>query len=317
MKRSVINLSFVFLLLMNCSNDSSYQNNTTEEVINAETVAFEENIYSMPENNYWNQGLAEMSSYKLIQGRYGEEREGEAVLIYVTEPFSKSKQVKLDYSSPGSNDQIDILKLNMSRKFNTGIYPYSLMSSIFTPINEFKTKETIKLTTSIQEWCGHVYAQLNKTANAYDFQSFSYFESEGDERKNLGDVKLEQELWNQIRINPNSIEEGKTRLVPSMEYLRFKHIETREYEAEISQSKKGAITSLQINYLDIKRMLTINYSNDFPHAIESWEEIYESGYGANKKVIQSSGELIHRKMIDYWNYNKNSDAPVRKEFGLD
>ena len=34
---------------------------------------------------YWFDGTAEISSYKLIQSRYGDPREGEAVLIYVTE----------------------------------------------------------------------------------------------------------------------------------------------------------------------------------------------------------------------------------------
>ena len=36
---------------------------------------------------YWYAGKAEVSSYKLEQARYGEIREGNAVLVYVTEDF--------------------------------------------------------------------------------------------------------------------------------------------------------------------------------------------------------------------------------------
>jgi hypothetical protein len=37
---------------------------------------------------YWFNGEAELSSFQLTQARYGELREGKAVMIFVTEPFS-------------------------------------------------------------------------------------------------------------------------------------------------------------------------------------------------------------------------------------
>ncbi|MDB9780148.1 hypothetical protein OAB54_07920 [Flavobacteriaceae bacterium] len=53
---------------------------------------------------HWFDGYAEISSYSLDQSRYGEVREGNAVLIYVTEDFlkkgaSKSQSKVQDYSS--------------------------------------------------------------------------------------------------------------------------------------------------------------------------------------------------------------------------
>ena len=45
--------------------------------------------------SYWYQGKAEINTYALAQFRYGEKREAEAVLIFVTEDFSREKQVKL------------------------------------------------------------------------------------------------------------------------------------------------------------------------------------------------------------------------------
>ena len=72
---------------------------------------------------YWYAGKAEITSYKLEQARYGELRNGKAVLIYVTEPFSADKQVKADQNAPSN---ISVLKLNSTKKFLTGIYPYSI-----------------------------------------------------------------------------------------------------------------------------------------------------------------------------------------------
>ena len=80
---------------------------------------------------YWYAGEAEISSYALQQARYGEIHEdGEAVLIFVTEDFNAKKQVKADRTR--ENNQA-ILKLNATKNFLTGVYPYSIMSSTFYP----------------------------------------------------------------------------------------------------------------------------------------------------------------------------------------
>ena len=118
---------------------------------------------ALPERNlseefksYWFNGEAEITSYKLDQSRYGEPREGTAVLIYVTEEFLPEAQVK---ANAKSDKTIPILKLNTTKKFNTGIYPYSIMQSTFYPLSlKFPS---LKISTSIQEWCGHVYSQLS------------------------------------------------------------------------------------------------------------------------------------------------------------
>lgn len=83
--------------------------------------------------DYWHQGLAEVSGYTLKQARYGEMHEGDAVLVFVTEDISKNKQVKLDDPAAAGDDRLPVLKLNALKRFNTGIYTYSLMQSVFTP----------------------------------------------------------------------------------------------------------------------------------------------------------------------------------------
>lgn len=80
---------------------------------------------------HWFDGHAEISSYALSQSRYGENREGTAVLLFVTEDFLKKEQVKANQKS---KETLPVLKLNRTKKFLTGIYPYSIMSSSFSQL---------------------------------------------------------------------------------------------------------------------------------------------------------------------------------------
>ena len=115
-------------------------------------------------NQYWYSGNAELNSYALKQSRYGEMRDGEVVLVFVTEPFSESKQVKLDYPKMAGKDKVPVMKLNQVGKFSTGIYDYSIMTSTFTPVDTKAFPHTLKSTTSVQEWCGHTYTCLLYTS---------------------------------------------------------------------------------------------------------------------------------------------------------
>ena len=90
---------------------------------------------------YWYSGNAEITSYSIEQARYGQLREGTSVLIYVTEPFLPEIQVKADRSA---SSNIPVLKLNRTKNYLTGIYPYSIMNSTFSPVydNQHAIKST-------------------------------------------------------------------------------------------------------------------------------------------------------------------------------
>jgi len=181
----------VLLLFIGCKNEFS------ETYSNIEFVKFveQENKFS----DYWYQGKAELNSYKLEQARYGEIHSGEAVLVFVTEDFSASKLVKLDNPAATPKDAVKILKLNNTRKFNTGIYPYSMMTSVFTPVDLKKHPNTLKITSSSQEWCGHTFMQVKLNKNNYKVGLKSYFESEGDSQFKVNKVMPEDEIWNRMR----------------------------------------------------------------------------------------------------------------------
>ena len=100
---------------------------------------------------YWYSGEAEITSYALKQPRYGQIRKGHAVLIYVTEPFSAQKQVKAD--NPDASN-IPVLKLNSTKKYLTGIYPYSLMSSTFYPVHDNGHALKVSFSWSRVVWTG-------------------------------------------------------------------------------------------------------------------------------------------------------------------
>ncbi|RZV56984.1 MAG: hypothetical protein EX254_10495 [Flavobacteriaceae bacterium] len=264
-------------------------------------------------NDYWYAGNAELTRYELEQSRYGELHKGHAVLIFVTEDFNTKDQVKHERGGKGPDVQ-SVLKLNFTKKFNTGLYPYSLMSSIFTPVNLGKT---YKVTTTSQEWCGHTFSQLNLGKGKYKGQLYSYFQQEGDESFTLDDVYLEDEIWNRIRLNPTSLPTGEIRLIPGTQFLRLKHRPHKEESANAALSdfsdgdlSEKAMIKYVVEYANFKRKLNIIFEKTFPHRILAWEE-YDSN-GLVTKAVRT-----HEMKSAYWGQNSVKDAAFRNELGLE
>ena len=273
--------------------------------------------------DYWYSGKAEITSYNLSQARYGENHDGYAVLIFVTEDFSKTKQVKLDYPSQNKNDSIKILKLNLVKKFNTGIYKYSIMESVFTPVDLKKFPNSLKLTSSSQEWCGHTFTQLNFKNNSFAVNQFSYFESDGDRNFHIKKAFLEDELWTRIRLDPFSLPTGKIKLIPSLLISRLKHegleiVDANAILIKLPNSKNGKeILQYNLEFPDSKRLFKINFNRDFPHEIISWEEKYKSGFGPDSKKLTTKAVKNKSLFIDYWNKNSIVDVALRKQLGIE
>jgi len=273
-------------------------------------------------NAYWYQGKAEITSYTLEQARYGEIHQGHAVLIFVTEDFSRKKQVKLDDPGSAGADRVNVLKLNLTKKFNTGIYPYSMMTSVFTPVDRAAHPRTFKITTSSQEWCGHTFTQLNlsQTGDGYQVQQHSYFESEGDQSLTLPGAILEDELWATIRLDPAQLPTGELRLIPGAMFQRLRHLPwgpqraTAKLEVVAGDHSSMAYT---ITYPDLQRTLTIHFNKAFPHEIEGWQETYLSGWGQGARRLTTRAKRSKRVLSDYWHKNRNVDRALRQDLGLD
>ena len=257
---------------------------------------------------YWYGGKAEISSFELEQVRYGEIRKGNAVQVFVTEPFLADKQVKANYSNP---DNIPVLKLNSTKKFLTGIYPYSIMTSTFSPVKQ--PGHALKVSNSVQEWCGQVYTQLNNR-DSFEVLSHSYFESEGDQNLRLEKTVLEDEIWNMIRMRPDSLPVGDFEAIPAMEYLRLNHKDIQAYEVNASMNVSEGIVNYSLDYPQLGRSLEISFSQDFPHQIEGWTESINRGSGSG--TLTSKALRIKTIKTAYWRQNSNRDLILRDSLGL-
>ncbi|MAT89365.1 MAG: septum formation inhibitor Maf [Flavobacteriaceae bacterium] len=259
--------------------------------------------------SYWYSGTAELTSYQLTQARYGELREGTAVTIFVTEDFLPKQQVK---ANQASEETISVLKLNATKKFLTGIYPYSIMTSTFSPIAE--TGHALKVSNSVQEWCGHVYTQLNRRKQ-FEIEAHSYFEGEADTTLTLEKTWLEDELWNLIRINPDELPTGELMIIPSFEHLRLKHRELQAYKAFASLKQGDSMATYQVTYPSLERELTLHFQSIFPFEIEQWEEAIGKAQEDSTALVTRAVKL-KRIRTAYWQQNQNRHLVWRDSLGL-
>ena len=169
---------------------------------------------------------------------------------------------------------------------------------------------------SSQEWCGHVFAQLNNRKDHYELSSYSYFESEGDVNKELEKVMLEDELWNRIRINPAQLPTGKVQLIPSVIHSRLRHRELKAEEANISLEEKAGKMHYKIAYPAAGRSLEIVFGKAFPHKIFSWEESSKSGFGPNARELVTKASLMESMNTDYWSKHNTEDLHLRDKLRL-
>ena len=127
---------------------------------------------------HWGDGRAELNGYRLTQPRYGVNRDGSAVLVFVTEDFSDSLRVKADPGKHPAADVYPVMKLNVIRSFQTGIYDYNTMTSVFARVAA--GWPLVKVSFSSQEWCGHVWHQIVPGKGGVAGLFHSYFDGEAD-----------------------------------------------------------------------------------------------------------------------------------------
>jgi hypothetical protein len=260
---------------------------------------------------YWYSGKAEINAYNLLQVRYGEVHQGKAVLIFVTEDFSKTKQVKLDRTD--DPDKVSVLKLNFTKNFITGIYPYSMMLSVFTPVSRDLFPNTLKTTMSSQEWCGHVYSQLNLRGNVYKANAYSYFEKEGDTFYELPKTILEDEIWNIIRLSPSDLPVGDVNLIPGSFHTRLNHEALKTVRVTALKTVNANTSVYSIVFPNQSRKLDITFANTFPHTILGWQEAIRVKSG---ETMTTEATLDKTLFTNYWTKNKNEFRPLRDSLGL-
>ncbi len=270
---------------------------------------------------HWGDGQAEISSYTVVQPRYGEQRRGYGVLIFVTEELNRQTLIKVESPQP-ADQRIYVLKLNNVLKFNTGIYDYSVMTSVFSAVEGYERGhgfELCKVTLSAQEWCGHVFDESRIRNGRLDGALNSYFESEGrtDYQIELPD-RFEAEDHLLIRIRELAgpwMEPGETRdmrLLPSLWSFRMEHRPHRLADARIEKGEAVLKTVSGTEYAAVPwtwsaggTTKTVWVEDAPPRKILGWQDSHGG-----------SGELVKSIREPYWRLNGNPDEIFRERLEI-
>jgi hypothetical protein len=265
-------------------------------------------------NRYWRQGKAELNRFRLTQSRYGEPRNGNAVLVFVVEDFLKGKQVKYEGKKRTEVDAIPILKMNQLRRFQTGVYDYSMMLSLFSPLDLTKWPLSLKATASIQDWCGQAWHQINLKEKGYQVQLHSYFQKEADKKTRVSKAFLLDEVWTRIRLNPKSLPEGEFQVLPSLFQTRLLHLPFQPVKAVGRRTVLfDGMSSYEVKIPSATRSLKVFFETNFPRRIDSFIERWK---GKDGKVHETKGVRTHLLMLDYWAKHAKKDNALRAHLGL-
>ena len=262
--------------------------------------------------DHWGDGRAELSSYRIRTRRYGEPRQGELVLIYVTEPHDRRTWIKDDDAR--EPHRVEVLKLNASLKFLTGIYPYSVMTSVFSPVDDWggaRFRPT-KISLSVQEWCGSYRHELWPGTEVYRYLRLSYFAGEGEtvgRAEAPGGTLYGDALLIQLRELDGAFAGGgdwEGWIVPSLWDVRRGHGSAEPVRATITRGslEDPAGTRFTIRYGDDVQRVDVEAV--YPHRILGW--------------TTSRGdtvELVESRRLPYWRLNDPEGSRFRSDLGLD
>jgi hypothetical protein len=268
---------------------------------------------------HWGDGKAELDGYALTQPRYGEVRQGTAVLIFVTEDFSDSLRVKADPGKHPASDVYPVLKINFVRDFQTGIYDYNLLTSTF--LRTESAFAVAKISFSSQEWCGHVYQQLLPRGSEVVGVSHSYFDGEADASLQLplpdGGV-FEEQIPALVRgLRGDFVAPGQSKSVPflpSAMRARLEHQRQRWGEATIRRSAGTEITASALG--KIQAYLVTVEEKGGPSTVWSVEAAAPHRIVSWKSSTGDAGRLLGSTRLPYWELHDNGGEKYLKQMGL-
>lgn len=282
-------------------------------------LAFASGLQAQDFWKHWGDGRAELSSYRLTQPRYGGPRSGTAVLVFVTEDFSDSARVKADPGQHPASDLYPVLKLNAVRDFQTGIYDYNVMTSVFARVAD--GFPVAKVSFSSQEWCGHVYHQLLPRPGEIESVSHSYFDGEADMTRRFAmppGAVLEDALPILLRglvmsyLGPG--ESNRVSLLPSLLRARLAHEPLDWESATISRSAKEETVAVPAGRFQTTRytvaiegVATLTYQLEaaYPHRVVR----YSTDKGEEMALLGS-------RRLAYWKLNGPGGETYLRELKL-
>lgn len=264
----------------------------------------------------WSDGRGEVSAYRLTTPRYGELREGMAVLVYVLEQADDRTWIKDDRSAVPPEHQTVVMKLNEVTSFRTGIYPYRLMASVFSPVNSSGRERfaPTRIVFTSQEWCGQVYHRVMPAVDRFTNEIRSYFSVEGEQHEVVRTEPLalyEDALLIQLRELDGLFADGgdwSGQIVPSLWQQRRSHEPLSPVEATITRTE-AVRDGVEVNRFVLRyedRTRTFDVEREGEQRVLSW--------------ATSEGEeatLIDSTRLPYWQLNEVGDESLLAEIGLD
>jgi hypothetical protein len=272
----------------------------------------------------WGDGQAELAGYDLTFPRYNQLRKGTAVAIFVTETFSNSLRVKADPGKHGPADEFPVMKLNLVKDYQTGIYDYNDMLSAFValaPVNRRMSATITKASFSSQEWCGHVYSQVLFGETRARWMRHSYFDGEADDQRELdypenGFSEDGLLLWARGMARPfmSAGSSDPYLILTSLETSRGKHIPLSWNYATLSKDAASQTVRVPAGTFEVevarltrkdKSWRAFYVEKAFPHRVIKWEN------SEGEKA-----ELLGIDRMKYWEMNKEGGEKALERLGI-
>ncbi|HCP45522.1 MAG TPA: hypothetical protein DIU15_05750 [Deltaproteobacteria bacterium] len=268
--------------------------------------------------DHWGDGQAEIDTYALVQPRYGEKRQGEAVLIFVTETFTDQTRVKSD---GGHDDEFPVIKLNEVRDFQTGLYDYNAMTSSFLRLDGGQPRgQPTKVSLSVQEWCGHVYDQLLLRGARLHRTLHSYFDGEADLNEQAdvprGAVFADAMPLLVRGLVGDLLQPGEQREVPWLPSLLDSRLAHRSLEwrtATLSRTAAPEVVEVPLGSFSCER-----YTASVDGTTQTWWVEVDAPHRL-VKWARSSGEegsLLGSTRTKYWSQAGEGHERLRVDLGL-
>jgi hypothetical protein len=274
--------------------------------------------------DHWGDGQAEISSYTLRTPRYGELRQGSAVLIFVTEDFTDGQRVKSDGGHDSSKkywDEYPVLKLNEIRHFQTGVYDYDLMTSTFVRLDgQAPIGQPVKVSFSAQEWCGHTYEQLLPRGGSLQHTGHSYFDGEADHDRKLA-LPADGVLGEALPVLARGLvgqwpAPGSPLQVPVLDTLmrsRFAHESPQWRQATVKRAASPSSVTVPMGTFEVVEVTVQSGSLTSTWQVEATPPHRIVRFTTSEGEV---GELVASQRMPYWQLNREGDEQRLTELGL-
>jgi hypothetical protein len=240
----------------------------------------------------WNDGAAEVSTYRATDLRYGVPRSSQAVLIVVAEDLLPDRLVKADHPELIPRT-VRVLKLNHVRSIRTGVYAYQQMLSAFLGADRLNP---VKLTMTSHEWCGNSFAEWRADRPSLELRT--YFESPGDVDVPLspGDAVFYDSLPLQLRgLDFGRTRSGTLRVVDTVFASRPEPPRVESASLEVARAgPRWRVTLRRARGEDV-----LEFESAFPHRLARWQ-----------RSDGGSLDLASSQRFRYWEKNAPGDESL-------